>query len=55
VKKTIKEELNDLYSSYNIVRVMKSRRMSLAVHVARMVTGRYMQGIGGETTRKIWA
>ena len=30
------EELNDLYSSPNIVRVIKSRRMSWAVHVARM-------------------
>ena len=30
------EELNDLYSSPNIVRVIKSRRMGLAVHVARM-------------------
>ena len=30
------EELNDLYPSPNIVRVIKSRRMRLAVHVARM-------------------
>ena len=30
------EELNDLYSSPNIVRVMKSRRMRWAGHVARM-------------------
>jgi hypothetical protein len=30
------EELNDLYSSPNIVRVMKSRRMRCAVHVAHM-------------------
>ena len=30
------EELNDLYSSPNIVRVIKSRRMSLAGHMARM-------------------
>ena len=30
------EELNDLYSSYNIVRVIKSRRMRWAGHVARM-------------------
>ena len=30
------EELNDLYSSRNIVRVIKSRRMRLAGHVARM-------------------
>jgi len=30
------EELNDLYSSPNIVRVMESRRMRWAGHVARM-------------------
>jgi len=30
------EELNDLYSSLNIVRVIKSRRMRWAGHVARM-------------------
>jgi len=30
------EELNDLYSSPNILRVIKSRRMRWAGHVARM-------------------
>ena len=30
------EELNDLYSSHNIVRVIKSRRMRWAGHVVRM-------------------
>jgi len=30
------EELNDLYSSPNIARVIKSRRMRWAGHVARM-------------------
>jgi len=30
------EKLNDLYSTPNIVRVIKSRRMRLAGHVARM-------------------
>jgi len=30
------DELNDLYSSPNIVRVIKSRRMRWAVHVAHM-------------------
>jgi hypothetical protein len=34
------EELNDLYSSPNIVRVIKSRRMRWAGHVARMGEGR---------------
>jgi hypothetical protein len=35
-----KEELNDLYSSPNIIRVIKSRRMRWAGHVARMDEGR---------------
>jgi len=35
-RKLHNEELNDLYSSSNIVRVMKSRRMRWAGHVARM-------------------
>jgi hypothetical protein len=30
------EELNDLYSSSNIIRVIKSRRQKWAGHVARM-------------------
>jgi hypothetical protein len=34
------EELNDLYSLPNIVRVVKSRRMRWARHVARMVEER---------------
>jgi len=34
------EELNDLYSSPNIVRVIKWRRMRWAGHVARMGEGR---------------
>ena len=33
-------ELNSLYSSLNIVRVIKSRRMRWAGHVARMEEGR---------------
>jgi hypothetical protein len=33
------EELNDLYSSSNIIRVIKSRRMRWAVHVAHMGEG----------------
>ena len=35
-RKLHNEELNDLYCSPNIVRVIKSRRMKLALHVARM-------------------
>jgi hypothetical protein len=34
------EELNDLYSWPNIIRVIKSRRMRWAGHVARMGEGR---------------
>jgi hypothetical protein len=36
-RKLHNEELNDQYSSPNIVRVIKSRRMIWAGHVARMV------------------
>jgi hypothetical protein len=35
-KKLHNEELNDLYSSPNIVRVIKSRKMNWAVQVACM-------------------
>jgi len=35
-RKLHNEELNDLYSSLNIVWVIKSRRMRWAGHVARM-------------------
>ena len=35
-RKLHNEELNDLYSSPNIFRVIKSRRMRLAGHVVRM-------------------
>ena len=46
------EELNDLYSAPNIVRVIKSRRMRLAGHVARMGEERGVKGLGGETGGK---
>jgi len=39
-RKLHNEELNDLYSLPNIVRVVKSRRMRWAGHVARMVEDR---------------
>ena len=39
-RKVHNEELNDLYSSPNIVRVIKPRRMRWAGHVARMEEGR---------------
>jgi hypothetical protein len=48
------EELNDLNSSPNIIRVIKSRRMRWAGHVARMGEGRSVYSIlvgipGGRT------
>ena len=39
-RKLHNEELNDLYSSPNIVQVIKSRRMRWAEHVARLEEGR---------------
>ena len=47
------EELNDLYSSPNIVRVIKSRRMRWVGHVARMGEERGgVYGLVGETGGK---
>jgi hypothetical protein len=34
------EELHDMYSSSHIIRMIKSRRMRLAGHVARMGEGK---------------
>ena len=49
-KKLHNEELSDLYSLPNIVRVVKSSRIRWAGHVARMGGGeRCAQGSGGET------
>ena len=39
------EELNYLYSSHNIVRVIKSRRMRWAGHVTRMEEGRVVHKV----------
>ena len=47
-RKLHNEELNDLYCSPNIVRVIKSRRMRWAGHVALMGESS-IQGFGGET------
>jgi hypothetical protein len=44
-KKLHNEELNNLYTSPNIVRVVKSRRMRWVGHVARMAEGRAVYGI----------
>ena len=49
-RKLHNEELNDLYFSPNIVRVIKSRRMRWAGHIAHMGgEERCIQGFGGET------
>jgi hypothetical protein len=46
-RKLHNEELNDLYCSPNIVRIIKSRRMRWAGHVTRM--GETYAGFGGKT------
>ena len=52
-RKLHNEELSDLYCLPNIVRVVKSRRMRWAGHVARMGEGmKRVQGFGGETWGK---
>jgi len=49
-RKLHNEELNNLYSSPSIVRVIKSRRMRWVGHVARMGVGRGVyRGFGGDT------
>jgi hypothetical protein len=46
VEKLHNEELNDLYSSPNVIRVIRSRRMRLAGHIARMGRGAYRVLVG---------
>jgi hypothetical protein len=55
-RKLHNEELNNLYSSPNIVRVIKSRRMRWAGHVARMGEGRvvYRVLLGKPEGRNHW-
>jgi hypothetical protein len=43
------EELYDRYSSQNIIRAMRSRRMRGEMHIARMGKERCIQGFGGDT------
>ena len=45
----IMRSFNDLYSSPNIVRVIKSRRMRRAAHIAYGGKERCLQSFGGET------
>jgi len=44
-RKLHNEELRDLYSLPNIMRVVKSKRMRWAEHVARMVEGRVVHRV----------
>jgi hypothetical protein len=51
------DELHSLYSSSNIVRVIKSRRMRWAGHAARMGEGREVLTrfwLGGPKARDHW-
>jgi hypothetical protein len=52
MKKLHNEELNDLYSLPNIVRVVKSRRTKWAGHVAHMGEERGVHSVGGEARGK---
>jgi hypothetical protein len=52
-RKLHNDELHSLYSSVNIVRVIKSRRMRWAGHVACMGgRERFLQGFGWEAQRQ---
>jgi hypothetical protein len=55
-RKLHSEELSDLYSLPNIVRVVKSRRIRLAGHVARMGKGEVCTWFwwGGPRERDHW-
>jgi hypothetical protein len=50
-RKLHNEEINDLYSSLNIFRMIKSRRMRLAGYVARMERGEAYAGVWWENLR----
>jgi hypothetical protein len=55
-RKLHNDEFHNLYSSLNIVRVIKSRRLRWAGHVARMGEGRgaYRVLVGGPKVRDRW-
>ena len=48
-RKLHNEELNDLYSSPNIVRVIKPRRLRWTGHMAHIGERRGIHRVGGET------
>jgi hypothetical protein len=51
-RKLNNEELHNLYSTTDIIRQFKSRRMRWAGHVARMGGKKSVQGFGGKAQRK---
>jgi len=51
-RKLHNEKLNDLHSSPNIVRVIKSRKMRWAGHVARMGEEGCIQRLGGQQGKR---
>jgi hypothetical protein len=51
-RKLHNEKLHNLYSSPDIIRQIKSRRMRWAGHVARMGEDRKVQSFGGKARRK---
>jgi hypothetical protein len=51
-RKLNKEELRDLYSSPSIIRIIKSRRMRWAEHVARMGKRKRVWVISGKARGK---
>jgi hypothetical protein len=53
-RKLHSEELNDLYSSPNTLRVIKSRRMRWAGHVARTEEGRGVRKVLVGRPRRRW-
>jgi hypothetical protein len=50
--KSNNEKLHILYSSQNVIRHMKPRRMRWVGHVARMAEEKIVQGFGGKAQRK---
>jgi hypothetical protein len=51
-RKLDNEELHNLYSSPDIIRQAKSRRMRWAGHVAHMGGEKSVQGFGGKARKK---
>jgi hypothetical protein len=52
LRKLHNEKLHNLYSSPSIIRMVKSRGMRWAAHVARTVSEEFIQNFVGEARRK---